>query len=270
MPVQIKVGYLINGLWSMATINRFASVNMQAQISLSVEETPSFCTASIQPSIVSPKLQAGWCYDYTYLYVSFQENAPAVGPVNIKIKMQSIDLNAVMFEVKPATAYSTVQFTPNYRPIIDATPRVTYADTNPGKSIEIPIDLTNLGNADTEFVIKMNNVPNGWIASITPNKIVQSAANGGNPKATVILSVTPPYGFGYHDDTVKIELSIYGQYYAGAGSTNATILKTGVYTPSVTIKSRGFSTPGFEAVFVIFALVGVAFFVKKRQKTKKN
>ena len=271
VPIRLKVGYLVVGLFAPAAINRFSSVNMPAQISLSVEETPSFCTATIQPNVVSPELHTGWCYDDSaYLLVSFKENAPAIGPVSIKIKMQSIDLNAVMFEIKPSTDYGTITFSPTYRPIIDATPRVTYAETNPGKSIEIPIDLTNLGNANTEFILEVKDVPDGWVASMPSSIKVPAAANGGTSKTTVMLQVTPAYGFGYHDDTVKIELSIYGQYYAGSGTTNATTLKTDVYTPSVTIKSRGFSTPGFEAIFVIFALVGIAFIVKKRQKIKKN
>ncbi len=270
VEMKLKVGYIITGLMSQAAVNRFSKVQ-PAQITLSVEETPSFCTATIENNVVSPEIKTGWSYDETAtLLISFKENAPAIGPVVIKIKMQSIRLNAVLFEIKAATYYGEISFTPTYRPIIDVTPRVTYVETNPGKSIDIPIDLTNLGNANTEFILDITNVPEGWIASIPANIKVPSASNGETSKTTVMLQVTPPYGFGYHDDTINIELSIYGRYYAGSGTTNATTLRTEIYSPTVTIKSRGFSTPGFEAVFLIFAIVGIAFIVKKRQKIKKN
>jgi hypothetical protein len=111
-------------------------------------------------------------------------------------------------------------------------------------------------------------VPKGWSASIVSSTIVGSSASGESPKRTVQLLIQPPYGFGYHDDRQDIKITVKGQYFAGA--SEGTLLETNTYTHIFTVRSRGFSTPGFEAIFVIFALMAVVLIFKIRQKTKKN
>jgi len=105
-------------------------------------------------------------------------------------------------------------------------------------------------------------VPDGWSASIISNTKVGSRVDGNDPTRTIQLFVQPPYGFGYHNEREDIKISVRGRYFAGG----AGVLETEDYEIIFTVRNRGFSTPGFEAAFTLFALVGIALIVKKRKK----
>jgi len=264
--IGVKIGCMVTGLFAESVVNRLA--NIPIQISLSVEETPSYCTATVQPNLINIKPTTGVTYNEdAQLYVSFKENAPAAGPVIIKLKMHSTPQKYFLYEIIEATYTGEITFTPAYLPIVSATPATMYKDVSPGKAANFEINLENLGNAKTEVVFKILDVPKGWTASIQANILVGSAATGDDAKKTIILSVTPPYGFGYHDELVNIKISYVGQYFAGADQE--TLLTTGEKELTFQVRSRGFSTPGFELVFVLFALIAVVFIVKKLQKTRK-
>jgi len=265
VKIQIKVSYLVTGLFAETAIALFSSRNQVASISLSVVDLPSWVSASVEPNVVNPKVQSGTSYDTAILSVSFNELAPGRFDVPIKIKMEAQEIPSFLFLIEGKTQIGTITVTPQFAPIIDVTPRTNFKEVSPGELAEFPIDLENLGNDITEFIFRIGDLPEGWVASMPANKKVESAVTGGNPKATVTLSVTPPYNFGYHDETEVIKVYAKGQYYV---KTTGDVLETEEYELSLQIRNRGFSTPGFEAVFVIFALVGIAFIVKKRRKTK--
>lgn len=265
VKIPIKVTYLVTGLFADVAIPIFSSKVTVASISLSVVDTPSWVSASIEPNVVIPEIKIGGASDTAILSVSFNEMAPGRFDVPITIKMEAQRIDGVLFFIEGKTYTGTITVTPQFVPIIDVTPRTNFKEVSPGELVEFPIDLENLGNDITEFIFKIGDLPEGWVASMPANKKVDSAVTGGNPKATVTLSVTPPYNFGYHDETKVIKVYVKGQYYA---KTTDEVLETEEYELSLQIRNRGFSTPGFEAIFVVFALIGIAFIVKKRRKTK--
>ena len=57
--------------------------------------------------------------------------------------------------------------------------------------------------------------------------------------------------------TIRVEIT--PSYYGSPGDPAVTGLPQ---IETFTIQSRGFSTPGFEAGFVVFALVAIAFIIK--------
>ncbi|EMR73475.1 hypothetical protein MCGE09_00624, partial [Thaumarchaeota archaeon SCGC AB-539-E09] len=83
--------------------------------------------------------------------------------------------------------------------------------------------------------------------------------HGDDPKSTVQLVVQPPYSFGYHNEREVIQVSMTPSYYADP------TLKGQEYVLSFVVQSRGFSTPGFEAIFVIIAMIGMTLIFKKQQ-----
>ncbi|MCK5636145.1 MAG: hypothetical protein KAH91_01895 [Thermoplasmatales archaeon] len=266
ISIELRIRYSISGIFANRTITRFRNRNMPVQINLFVEKTPDFVSASFDRNSVAPIVGPGWISQDANLLVSFQENIPARGPVVIRVKMEAERVIGIIYEIEQKTQYAEIQVVPEYIPIIDATPRKTYTEVSPGEAAEFEIDLENLGNAKTEFVFKIIDVPAGWIASIPANTFVGSAATGESPKKVITLLITPPYGFGYHNELQNIKISIQGQYFAGSGPDDW--LQSDEYEHVFTVRSRGFSTPGFEAVFVLVALIGIAFVIKKRRKTK--
>jgi hypothetical protein len=264
--IDVKIGYMVTGIFSGPTIARFTE-GVPASISLSVEPTADYVTASLSRNVVTIKIEKGWCYATVQLSVTFRQNAPAKGPVDIKIKMEAAPVSGLIWKINGATSEGVIEITPEYLPIISVTPRSTLQEISPGQIAEFPIDLENNGNAQTKFIFDVVDVPEGWSVSIVSNVDIGSAVEGQNNKKTVILSIQPPLGFGYHDDRKDITITVKGVYFAKSGGSNLT---TDEFSYIFNVRSRGFSTPGFEAIFVVLALVAVVLIVKIRQKTKKN
>jgi hypothetical protein len=150
-----------------------------------------------------------------------------------------------------------------YLPIISVNPLGQLQEVSPGEIATFDIEIENQGNAKTEVKFNVLDPPEGWSVTIPSSTKLESKLYGGNPKKIVKLLVQPPYGFGYHNERVDIRVEIFGYFFADES------LKGPTYIETFTIRNRGFSTPGFEAVFLVFALIGITFIVKKRQKNAK-
>ena len=174
-------------------------------------------------------------------------------------------VSGFLLHIEPLTTTGTITIAPQYAPIVSVRPENTVYEVTPGEVLNIPVYLENLGNDKTRFLLSVDELPENWVASVNTDIVVDSAIGGGNNKETVMLSVTPPYTFGYHQETQKIKFRAKGQYYA---SESGEVLESDERVYEITIRNGGFSTPGFEGVFVILALVGIAFIVKKLKKTK--
>ena len=73
----------------------------------------------------------------------------------------------------------------------------------PTDTAEFPIEIINMGNARTEVIFEIVNVPDRWSAIITDDIIVEE---GEGSKTTVYLAVKPPKDFGYHDERASISV----------------------------------------------------------------
>jgi len=254
MSVEIQIGYLVSGLFAHRAIPIYESRQIPATISLSVEETPSFCTATIEPNVVSPSITSGWSFADAILKISFKEEAPARGEVKIKVRMHSDIVPGLLFQINEKTDTGEISFTPDYLPIISVTPQGNFLEISPGEVARFDIEIENLGNAKTVVDFTILDFPKDW----SPN-IISSTTVTENGKTTVQLIVQPPYGFGYHNVRETIQIKIVPSYFGDATFTGRE------YTETFTIQSRGFSTPGFEVAFTFIALIGVCLLLKRKR-----
>jgi len=257
MNVDVQIGYLVSGLFATQAINLYQQRQIPASIHLSVEETPSFCTATIQPNVVTPEIKKGYSYDNATLRISFKEEAPAMGEVKIKIRMHADMIPGLLFQINEATFIGEIAFMPAYLPIISVTPQGNFLEISPGEVARFDIEIENLGNAKTVVDFTILNFPKDW----SPN-IISSTTITEDGKTTIQLLVQPPYGFGYHNERETVQIKIVPSYFA-----DATLIGR-EYVETFTIQSRGFSTPGFEVAFTFIALIGVGLLLKKRNKLK--
>jgi len=262
ITIQINISIQIQGVFANL-YQKLLQGRTSASVDLSIGETPSWASALITPNVVTPEISTTWgVVEKAYVHISFDENAPAHMPLTVEIKMHA-SVPGSLGLVNDVTKSAYISFTPSYLPIIDATPRATFIEVSPGQIAGFNIDLENLGNAETEFILTIVSAPKNWVATIPANVIVPSAIGGGNSKKAVQLTVQPPYNFGYHNEKVQIIVGVKGRYYAGGAS-----LETDTYQHTFTVQNRGFSTPGFETAFALLALVGLALFIKKQRKIR--
>jgi hypothetical protein len=263
ITIPIIISAKIRGLSAKFFDLRFKS-STDFSIGLSVKETPAWCTARISPNVVNPIISSQWTSETAYVHISFKGTAPAHVPTIIIIEMDA-SAKGTLGYVKGVTQTAEISFTPSYLPIIDAVPRSTIKEISPGEIVIFYIDLENLGNAQTEFIFRVTKVPKGWSASIPSNIKVGKRLENQSPKETVELRIQPPFDFGYHNEQEDICIEVYGKYFASIGGKE---LRSDPYEIIFTVRSRGFSTPGFEALLFLVALIGIILYINYRQKIK--
>jgi len=123
-----------------------------------------------------------------------------------------------------------------------------------------PIEVTNLGNARTKVYFEVDSVPEGWIAVVTDDIIIDE---GEGSKGTAYLMVRPPKNFGYHDDDASIRVKM-----TPARAEDTSNIGNSEYV-TVIVESRGFSIIGLEAILpiiiVVILLVAIAIWYLKKK-----
>jgi len=166
MNVDVQIGYLVSGLFATQAINLYQQRQIPASIHLSVEETPSFCTATIQPNVVTPEIKKGYSYDNATLRISFKEEAPAMGEVKIKIRM--------------------------------------HADMIPGLLVaRFDIEIENLGNAKTVVDFTILNFPKDWSPNIISSTTI---TEDGKTTIQLLVQPPYGFGYHNERETVQIKI----------------------------------------------------------------
>jgi hypothetical protein len=194
----------------------------------------------------------------TSLTVKIDEDAPAYGKGDIKLRVTVPQVGLI----EGVTKEIGIAFSAAYLPIV--THEFVEGNTKligPTDTAEFPIEIINMGNARTEVIFEITNVPDGWSAIGTDNIIVEE---GEGSKTTIYLAVKPPKDFGYHDDTATISLK-YTPYMAENPNFDGD-----PKTINVLVERRGFSVVGIEIVIlpiiiiVVILLLLYQFVIKKR------
>jgi hypothetical protein len=244
-----------HGVLGKVLLELYASTNVI--INLEITDKSSWVTATLsQSSLTTPITPDKTTTVITKLSLSVADNAPAfeLGYVTIKATAQQIAL------IKGYEKEFSLNFVADYKPLI----KPSFQDTNtkeigPMDTATFPINIENLGNARTIVYLNVMNVPKDWVAIVT-SQITLEEATGST--GTAYLVIKPPKGFGYHDDQKTITISM--QPVQADRPTNM-----GVITyETVLVQSRGFSTPGFEAIGFIgaLAIVMVIIFITRKRK----
>ena len=227
-------------------------------ITIEIIETPSWCTANIaQGTIQATVVAGGKFYGSTTLTLQVADDAPAFGLGSIKVRATA----AAGGLIKGYTNDFTLSFIPDYKPLIKPLlPETNTKEIGPTDTATFPITIQNLGNARTIVYLNVVDVPKDWVAIVTSQVTLEE---GTDSTTTAYLVVKPPKGFGYHDDQKAITVSLQPVKADDATKKGEITLET------VLVQSRGFSTPGFEAIPFIGALAIVLLTMTLIRKRKK-
>lgn len=225
-------------------------------IYLYIVEKPDWCTVTVTPNFLKIKATSEGLTENVSLIVKVDENAHAlsIGKIGIKVEVDS------MGAIKGGTFHSNISFIPGYYPLLNLNiPDGTVKKIGPLDTAKFDIEIENMGNAKTIVICDALDLPEGWVVSVDQETVIGTGTISDNPKKIVSLVVQPPYELGYHNDRETIQVSITPAYFDDPSITGEK------YLVSFTIQSKGFSTPGFEAVFVLFALICISLAFKHRQ-----
>ncbi len=258
MNVQMDVNYYVTrGVLGEGILLAYKGKN--AFVKLEIVGHSEWLTANLMkdtvPFSISDEKQT------STFNVAFQasENAPAYAQGYITIKASVAKLGIIEgFEQE-----FTLPVFPAYKPLIDpALPETNTKKIGPMDTAVFPIEIKNLGNAETIVFLSVEYVPKGWNAIITSQVTL---AEGEGSTATAYLVVKPPKGFGYHSDEETIKISMEPVRADDQKDRGEKIYE------NFLVESQGFSTYGIEAVLpiilvIIVIILIVVYYLKKNKK----
>jgi len=258
IPIQVKAK--IKG--AAADIVAKGIGNIVIYVNPYVEDLPEGCHASISPPLLLLRVSTEFESQNANISIVIDQKLPALTEKQLTIRLISKSLKGKATVVKAGNFTQKIPFTIGYYPQLDiSTPNGNVKDIHPDETVSFPIELENLGNGITNVTSEVIDIPEGWSARIISTTF-GTAVLGDNTKETLYLEINPPINFGYHEDQAVIKVSITPSYYK-----NSTYTGEPVYL-SFIVQSQGFSTPGFEMITLLFALIFVLFPIWKRKNSK--
>ena len=254
--IDLYVNHFASGLGSRFVIPFFSANTVP--IELSVSDTPEWLTVSVAPGVVYPKLgmEKAEFPEHAIVSISLTPNAPAFQTQSIEIvathnaipPIRSA-MNKIPIEIKSGY-YSNYQY--EYP---------TFKEIGAGETVTFPINIKGYSNARSRIIFEVVDPAEGWSTSINTEFFLGTTALGEDATGTVNFMIQSPLDFGYHNEvqqfSVRVKTMAAG--HPDAGIDNTTVLQ-------FTVRSRGFSTPGFEVTFTVVALMAVIVIYRKKRK----
>lgn len=237
-----------------------------ASVKITVLNPPTWAAVSINPSPQYVDINNTFSEAQAILSIAAHADAPSEGfSLNLKAETDSL-LNG---HVASQVASLDIVFKPGYIPLIDVYTENPTRIVGPQETVTFPIKITNLGNKQTLVTARIINYPNGWSPLLSQSQITIASVKEGNNVGYLSFSITPPYGMGWHNELETITLEFTPQFSPPSGNISNNI---GTPVPfQVTVRNRGFSTPGFEVAGLFLAVLGtVAITMIKKQRNKQN
>jgi hypothetical protein len=241
--------------FASGALDGYEGVGTAALITLKVTDYSPWCIATLSVTTLLTPITRGVSKSTVFLDVQLKDEAPAFGDGYVKISASANTMQLIGgFEKE-----FTLEFIAGYLPRINADlPGGTTKNIGPKDSAVFPIELNNLGNARTTVFFEIEDIPKGWNAVINDDITLDE-----NGQFSATLTVIPPRDFGFHDERQSIIIKM-----TPARAEDLTNIGNPSYV-TVVVQSRGFSTPGFEAIAFIGAMAVVLICITLIRKKKK-
>lgn len=261
--VEVPEKFMSNILLRILFLQTF--IITSAQITLDfAEEPPSWASFSIANKDVYVDISTETQYVKTALIIAPHAAAPSQ---EFTVRLKATTQTLLNKHVASKTAYLEIPFKPGYIPLINIETDTPSRIIGPQETTSFNIRITNLGNKQTLVSARVIGYPEGWSPLLPQSQILipsASEAGEGNNVATMTFSITPPFGAGWHNEQETITIEFTPQFSPPIPGKNLTGAPIDF---QVTVRNRGFSTPGFEIVGLLAALIIVAVLIKKRKKS---
>ena len=261
LDIPLKIKYYVQGQYADYITKTYLSMGYDSYIYLEIGKTPEWCEATISPPVLLMPATTTGEIENANLSIKISQEAQAFDAGEISIKFNVTKMGAIQKE----SITKNISFKTGYLAIlkINATDGIVKSIT-PNEIADFNIEIENLGNGKTNVSVMLTDLPEGWTVTIPSNFIIDSKGLNENNKKTVQLNIKPPYNFGYHNEKETITVVIKPSYFKDI------TVSGGEYYLTFIVKSKGFSTPGFEFVFLLLSLITVSLIVKRKKFYFKN
>jgi len=266
IPVKIKAR--VTGPAADIVLDKIGGGGIKLIVDLSIDEVSEGCQASITPPIVQFPVSGEFVIQNATISITVNKDLPAAAQKDLIVRMSSRRLGI------QATLVTSVNVTQEIPFIIGYYPKLSFVyldgnvrNINPDETASFNFEIQNWGNSVTDVISDIVDLPEGWSAEIAHSTVLGSELVGGTSKKAISLRVKPPIDFGYHEDRVIIKVSMNPTSKINSNDTGEP------HYLYFIVQSNGFSTPGFEMVILLFAIILVfipAVIKKKRNNEKKQ
>ena len=235
-------------------------------ITLKVEEKNDWIDASITNSPAIIKIGGAARPWASRLSLTVTEKAPAFSLGVVRISATSSELPGLFFNIAEKIQYFEVPFEVGYWPVVNyEIPEGNFKEIGPLDTADFPIELGNLGNGITYVSIEIVEMPgNDWSVSVPSSVTLGSGVYGEEgSKASVHLTIKPPYGFGFHNERKTFKVKFTPQYLGRPDLVGQS--ETMIFN----VQSVGMSPgAGFEIPLIVTLLVVlfVGIYIYKKRK----
>ena len=226
-----------------------------AQINLDILNPPDWASIYFGTSVLLadyPLQNEGKVSVKTSLIISPKVQAPA--------ESQEIDIQLSIPTLKRVNGFSatvTIPYTPSFNPTIGINIANPIRTVGPHESVTFSIDVLNKGNKITRVIPFIVGVDPSWTPTINPPQFEIPPGE----QTTFSLSIITPYNFGWHNEYGRFQVTFESQIYPfQKNSPNST------QTIFLVVNNHGFSTPGFEFIVCLAALIGTICIIRIRRK----
>jgi len=254
VTMNIKTGITFGA----GVLDGYISAESAALIDLAIVEFPSWCSATLDKTLlmtnISEKEEV-----FCKLFIHVDENAPAYeeGIIKFEVNIGKLGL------IKGSSKVFNLSFMPSFYPLIRTElPESNSKRINPTSEAVFPIEIQNVGNAETKVLIEIIDIPGGWTATVTDSI---SIGDEKGSKEMAYLTVRPSRDFGYHYEETVVSLKI-----TPAFASDLNITGNPIYANFI-VQARGFSSIGIEVYLILFAIIVIVLFaiiriVRKRKQ----
>jgi hypothetical protein len=228
-------------------------IGPEMKIHLEILNAPEWANIYLSsPDVLTniPIKKDGAVYLQTDLIISPKVEAPA--------EPQRIDIRVSTETIKRLSNISiekSIPFTPSFIPTIGIDAENPIRTVGPHESVAFRITIKNSGNKITRVTPKIVGTEDKWTATINPPE----AEIQPNQESTFTFSIITPYDFGWHNEYGRFEIDFQSEVYpfiAGSPTHNQSIY--------LVVNNHGFSTPGFEFVVLIGAILVIITLMRKK------
>jgi hypothetical protein len=250
---DVPEGFMQYFPWQLRNIFLFGSpIGPMAQIHVEIVDRPEWANIYIsQPDILTDiPFKPEEKKVNTSLILSPRIEAPAVSyTITLNVECQTIHrINGITYQ-------ESLDFTPSFVPTIDITPEDPTRTVGPRESVDFKITVKNMGNKLTKVTPELVNPDAKWVPTINPP--VQEIQP--QEEEVFTFSIYTPYDFGWHNEIQSFQIEFTTEVFPyrpdSPSDTRSIYLRVNNY---------GFSTPGFEVLTLLAALMIVALIIKKR------
>lgn len=188
----------------------------------------------------------------TTLVVSPKVEAPSTSyTIALKAKCNNIG------RINSYETEESVTFTPSFVPTVSITPENPTRTVGPRESINFKITVKNEANKKARIIPNLNSSDVGeWSPTINPPFF--DIPSGGQEE--FVFSIYTPYDFGWHNEIQSFRIDFTTKIFPLREDAPV----GGPYPIYLRVNNYGFSTPGFEIITLLAAIVILGFIIKKK------